>query len=480
MTPSLTSCGTGGAACVTCDATHADTCTNGACTCGVGPACGAGQACVNSACITSTPTATPTETPTSTQTPTVTGTATASPTYVQSPTPTPTPAWGTTLRVGRAAAHAGKTGVVIPVTTSQAITVGSTDVVLTFDPAVLQGESCSSMLLSSFDAFVDNNAGEIHTASASGGGDSLGAGAELFRCVFDVRSDAPRGPSIIGIRDGDGVPPDDLGGVPPPIPAPAILYNVDAGRVLVGAGEIACGGPMSALDASVLLCRFVGRCHDSDFPPPCNDPALRVKLSDWDCSGALTPIDASITLAMVVGRIHFEDTPLVQGCGGGGGGGGASVFAPALVGGAVAAQPLDLEVSDASGQPGDVVTVEVGTRQAVELGSTDLMLRYDRRTFEALSAESATLSGFTYGIDNRRGLVRTASASGEADVLEAGATLFRVTFRVRERGRRVSSLRVLDGDGVGPADVAGPARSGAAPESIPFMAHKGFFRLTTR
>jgi hypothetical protein len=368
--------------------------------------------------------------------------------------------------------------VAIPVTISQAIIVGSTDVVLTFDPAVLQGAGCSSTTLSSFDAFVDNTAGQILTASASAGGDSLGAGAELFRCIFDVRSDAPRGPSIIGIRDGDGVPPDDLVGVSPPIPPPSIPYAIDAGSVLVGAGDIICSGPISAIDASVLLCRVVGNCRDSDFPPPCNDPGLRVQLSDWDCSGALTPIDASITLAIVVGRIRFEDTPLMQGCGGGGGAGAASVFAPALAGGAAGGQLLDLEVSDGSGRAGDVVTVEVRARQAVTVGSTDLLLRYDRRTLEALGAESGTLSGLTYGIDNGRGLVRTASATGEADALEAGEPLFRVTFRVRAGGRRVSSLRVLDGDGVAAAGLAGPARAGGPPESIPFIAHKGSFRVS--
>jgi len=426
---------------------------------------------------TDTPTPYPTATPSQTATtiPSPTGTATASPT----PTPTATPAPQTTLWVGRLGVHAGQAGVVVSVTTSDPFGVGSTDLVLTFDLEVLQGVSCSSSTLSGFVASVDNTAGEMRTGSVSGGGDTLAAGAELFHCVFNVRSDAPLGPSPLGLL----VVPDGLVGVPPPSPPASIPYAVEEGRVLVGAGEIACSGPMSAIDASVLLCRFVGRCQDSDFPGPCSDPALRVQLSDWDCSGTLAPIDASITLAIVVGRIHFEDTALVQGCGGGGGGGGgggASVFAPALAGGAAAVQPLDLEVSDASGRPGDVVSVEIRTRQAVTLGSTDLMLRYDRRTLEALSAESATLSAFTYGIDNRRGLVRTASATGEADVLEAGATLFRVTFRAQERGRRVSSLRVLDGDGVGPPDVAGPARTGAAPESIPFVAHDGSFRFVTK
>jgi hypothetical protein len=82
----------------------------------------------------------------------------------------------------------------------------------------------------------------------------------------------------------------------------------------------------------------------------------------------------------------------------------------------------------------------------------------------------------------RRGLVRTASATGDADTVAAGGTLFRVTFRVRAhaRRRRVSLLGVVDGDGVGQPDVAGPARNGATPESIPFVARSGRFRIVSR
>jgi hypothetical protein len=264
-------------------------------------------------CVAHTVTPTPTRTMTGT-----TPTATPTPTSTASATATG-PVAQTTLRVGRAAAYVGQTGIVIPIITTAAITVGSADVVLTFDPAVLQAVSCSSTTLSSFAYAVDNGSGAVTTASTSESGDSLGAGVELFHCTLDVRSNAARGPSVLGLRDADGVAPDDLAGVSPPSPPPPIPYTIAPGSVLVGAGDIACSGPISAIDASVLLCRFVGNCQDSDFPPPCNDPALRVQLSDWDCSGTLTPIDASITLAIVVGRIHFDDTPLVQGCSGGGG-----------------------------------------------------------------------------------------------------------------------------------------------------------------
>jgi hypothetical protein len=49
---SLSTCGTGAAACNACDATKADTCsTSGACACGSGPPCGSGQRCLSGACV---------------------------------------------------------------------------------------------------------------------------------------------------------------------------------------------------------------------------------------------------------------------------------------------------------------------------------------------------------------------------------------------------------------------------------------------
>jgi len=52
--------------------------------------------------------------------------------------------------------------------------------------------------------------------------------------------------------------------------------------------------------------------------------------------------------------------------------------------------------------------------------------------------------------------VRAASATDGAEVVAAGAMLFRVTFRVCKDARSCTSdLRVLDGDGIGSADVAG-------------------------
>ncbi len=69
-------------------------------------------------------------------------------------------------------------------------------------------------------------------------------------------------------------------------------------------------------------------------------------------------------------------------------------------------------MDDVRAHPGQVLTVAVHTRQAVELGSTDLMLQYDPRAWEALSAESATLSGFTYAIDAHHGRFRLKQRGG--------------------------------------------------------------------
>jgi hypothetical protein len=49
--PSVMSCGTGGAACLPCNGTLADGCTDGGCTCGGKAPCTAGQRCANGACV---------------------------------------------------------------------------------------------------------------------------------------------------------------------------------------------------------------------------------------------------------------------------------------------------------------------------------------------------------------------------------------------------------------------------------------------
>jgi hypothetical protein len=420
-----------------------------------GTTCGAGSITVQGGIPTNTPTRTPT------------GSYTSTPT--NTPTPTPTGTVATTLNVP--ACTVLRPNLFVPLTTSNAITVGSTDTALTFDSTALQCLSAVSSTLSGFTWGCDNTAGRLTTASASGTGDVLSAGATLFTGSFSVSPPLPRQVTI-GIVDADGVPPNDFGGVPPPIPPAPVLWTAGPGPLLVGVpGDADCSGALTAVDASVILCRFVGRCRDSDFPPPCNDPSVRVCFADWDCSGTVTPQDASIGLAVLVGRIRASDTPLWQGC---------PQSAPSgqtiRAAAAQKSAAIDLDVSDATGAPGDEVAVEVRTRQAVTLGSTDLVLRYDRRLLEALAADSATLTGFDYHIDSRRGLVRTASATAGQDTLGAGDLLFRVLFRVRGNTRRQSSLlRLFDGDHR--TDLAGPVGIGGLPESIRFTAHSGHFRL---
>ncbi len=136
----------------------------------------------------------------------------------------------TTLIVGTAAAVPGQTGIAIDVTTELPLTVGATDLVLTFDPTVLEAKSAASASLSAFTEFLDNTAGRVVTASASSSGDSLAAGETLITVVFDVRPDAPGGIHSIGLSDHDGVP-NDLAGVSPPIPAPAIHFAVVEGAI---------------------------------------------------------------------------------------------------------------------------------------------------------------------------------------------------------------------------------------------------------
>ncbi|MBZ5637609.1 MAG: hypothetical protein LAO51_02510 [Acidobacteriia bacterium] len=53
-TPSVSACGGGGGACVTCDPITENSCVNGVCQCGSGLACSAGQQCVNGACVCNT------------------------------------------------------------------------------------------------------------------------------------------------------------------------------------------------------------------------------------------------------------------------------------------------------------------------------------------------------------------------------------------------------------------------------------------
>ena len=67
-----------------------------------------------------------------------------------------------------------------------------------------------------------------------------------------------------------------------------------------------------------------------------------------------------------------------------------------------------------------VVPVEVTNSVALTLGTTDVVMEFDPSVLQALAASSATLSGFSYFIDNSAGTVTTASAAFPSDVLGAG------------------------------------------------------------
>lgn len=420
-----------------------------------------------------TPTVTATSTRTQTYTPTLTATPTATPsgTATHTPTPTATTEIVTTLQVSRLGVQRGDVGVSIRVTSRDPITVGSTDVAVSFNPAVLSGLAVQSSTLSQFTNLVDLAAGEIRTASASASGDVLSAGSALFEFTGEVRADAPRGRMPLLIRDGDGVPPDDLGGVPPPLPPIPIGFHSAHGSLLVGAGDITCNDELSSYDVVLILCRFVGSCPELLFAPPCDDPAHLLEISDWDCSGTLTPVDASISLAAVVELVDLSETALVQGCG------------DPIMAMRRSRDPrgmLRLEVTSGVGSRGDAFDAEIRVLDAVALGSTDLALRYDRRTLRAIEVHSDTLTGFTHHIDSSRGRILTASATATHDSFAAGDVLFRVRFEVREDARRRRSyLQLFDGDRTGPRDLGRPVSSARA-LSLPFQSARGVFELAAQ
>jgi hypothetical protein len=138
----------------------------------------------------------------------------------------------TTLYVSDATGRPGEAGVKVRITTSNAVTIGSSDLVLTFDPTILEAVEASSRTLGSFTWYVDNTLGTMTTASASGGGDNLPAGSEVFSVTFNVRPTARCGAaSALGLRTVHGA--NEFFGVPPPIPPPSIPFSVVAGTLSV-------------------------------------------------------------------------------------------------------------------------------------------------------------------------------------------------------------------------------------------------------
>jgi hypothetical protein len=361
---------------------------------------------------------------------------------------------------------------VVEVTTSAALTVGSTDVMMEFDPSVLQALGASSTTLTDFTFFIDNTAGTVTTASAAFPSDVLGAGDELFTVEFVAGALAlPGTPTSVTLSDADGDACDDLAGPVPPIPPVSLPYDVGPGQETIGAlGDIDCDGSLTPIDASVVLGLFVGSIVDSDLPPQCDDPDNRLAASDWDLSGTINPIDASVTLGIFVGSIDECDTPLGNNIPG---------LCPSAAMSSIRSSELSeggsstvLRVSRARARPGRQATVEVKTEHAIEVGSSGLALSFDASALRVVSVESS-LDGFTYNVEE--GVLRTASA-GLGQSLAAKDVLVSVVFEVAADaapGRYV--VRVVS-SGVWAVNLSGPV-AGGMPDAIGVQVESGTVRV---
>jgi hypothetical protein len=276
----------------------------------------------------------------------------------------------------------------------------------------------------------------------------------------------------------------------------SLPYNQVPGEVNIGVlGDVDCDGSLTPIDASVLLGLFVGNISDGDLPPPCDDPAHRLAISDWALDGALTPIDASITLGVFVGAIDpFCDTPL-------GISGGNCPTAAAMQRSAARSMGVTTALSRAKSwvsrawtrrgkaasaalskaklrvgrewaRRGQEVTVDVTTRRALEVGSTGLSLSYDASALEVVVVESE-LEGFMYQVDEVGSVVRTASA-GLGQELAAGDALMSVVFRVKPDAKRGRHRVSVSGE------LGGPVLEGQIPEPIEPVARSGFVRVRGR
>ena len=131
-----------------------------------------------------------------------------------------------------ASAPAGQS-VSVAVRTSAALTLGSSDLTLTFDPTIVEVTAADSPL-EGFTFHVRDADGTLTTASASGGaGQSIAAGEALLHITLRIRSDATVGCTEIALADGDGTLPNDLGGPVPPIPPSRVLYDIRPGTLCV-------------------------------------------------------------------------------------------------------------------------------------------------------------------------------------------------------------------------------------------------------
>jgi hypothetical protein len=361
----------------------------------------------------------------------------------------------------------------VEVTNGNALTLGSTNVVMEFDPSVLQALGASSATLSNFIFNTDNVAGTVATASAAFPGDELGAGDEFFTVEFETTA-LPGTSTSITVSDPDV---DECGyyylaGPVPPIPPVALRYSVTPGLETVGVlGDVDCDGNLTPIDASVVLGLFVGGIVGSDLPTPCNDPDTLLAISDWDLSGTLTPIDASVTLAVFVDNIYECDTTLGQ------------IF-PDLCPTPLAASSIRssrlneagsstvLRVSQAQARPGRHATVEVKTQRAIEVGSSGLALSFDASALRVVSVESS-LDGFTYHVEE--GVIRTASA-GLGQSLAARDVLVSVVFKVTADAAPGRYAVDVVSSGVRAASLSGPV-AGGMPDAIGVQVKSGAVRV---
>lgn len=351
----------------------------------------------------------------------------------------------------------------VTVTTSAGLTVGSTDVVMHFDPALFQAESVESSTLSNFFASIDNVEGTVLTASAAFPQDVLSPGAPLFTAVFTTADGALPGESApVTLSDGDGVSCDDLAGPVPPIPPESLPYDIDPGDVVVGAlGDVDCDGALTPVDAAVVLGLFVRTISDGDLPPPCSDAPHRLDVGDWDMDTGLTPIDASVDLGVFVGAIDPSCTPLGVFLGLPCAGGELSIG----LGLEDAVVQATLTVRQENSRRYAKVAIAVTTDSPLELGATGLTLAFDSGKLAVVSVESS-LEGFTYSVDPEAGLIRTASA-GTGQSFAAGEALMSVNFRVKANApRELAAVALTDADGEGWHLLAGPARSDQMPDRI--------------
>lgn len=390
----------------------------------------------------------------------------ATPTFTATPTQTVV----TELYASRAVAQRGEHDVAVDVRTSKAIVVGGADITVRFDPVAVQAVSVSSNALPGLASQIDNANGEVRATWSAGSGVSLADDEALFQVLYDVDANAPRGPVTIELLDEDsGVPP-LLFGTSPPSPPSTIRTVTRAGALLVGAGDVSCNDELSAYDAALVLCSFVGSCPTGSFVGECTEQSHREVVSDWDCNQTLDSVDALFTLGLVTGTATPSGSGLFDGCMGGSGS--AIVRTKRL-----SLDVREISVGSAEASPGERIEIPVLVLGDVEFGATDIFLRFDPRMLRAMEVHTPISGLFVHSIDNQRGAVRTASASERPITLRAGERLFSVVFVVKEGNRRRRSyLRLFDGDHIGGRDITPPLRNGFA-RTLPVRFRRGEVRL---